>query len=180
MTADENTPSYTPEQLAQRAMLAYRVKAYVDALCDPVIKANSDFIRDTPGIRSTDAQFDGVRAVTFTGRTQQPFFFVEDEDAWKLWADEKGETDYLVKPSFTEAILKKRATWDAQNKVVVDKTTGEIVPGVSYDPGGKFRGVNPTWTDAGMEGVDKILQTVLGRAVAALPELSPAESGDAK
>ncbi|MEU3501198.1 hypothetical protein ABZ726_10630 [Streptomyces hundungensis] len=180
MTTDESTPSCTPEQLAQRAMLAYRVKAYVDALCDPVIKANSDFIRDTPGIGSTNAEFDGIRAVTFTGRAQQPFFFVEDEDAWKLWADEKGETDYLVKPSFTEAILKKRATWDARNQVVVDKATGEIVPGISYDPGGKFKGVQPTWTDAGMERIDEILHAVLGRAVAALPELGPAEDGDAK
>lgn len=175
MSTDENTTPLTPEQLAQRAMVAYRVKEFFADLCDPHIAANAEYIEQTPGLRSTTASVDGGRlAVTFTESRRKPSFYVEDEDAFVQYADEKGEARFVANPAFEKAVL-KRAEWNAELETAVDKVTGEVLPGIGYKPGGDFISVKPSWTEGGLEYVDGVLAAVLGGAAKALPMIAPAD-----
>lgn len=174
MSTDENQTPLTPEQLAQRAMVAYRVKEFFADLCDPHIAANAAFIEQTPGIRSTTASVEGRLAVTFTESRRKPSFYVEDEDAFVEYADGKGEARFVANPAFERAVL-KRAVWNAAAEVAVDKVTGEILPGIGYRQGGDFISVKPSWTEGGLEYVDEVLASILSGAANALPMIAPAD-----
>ncbi|MFJ4342680.1 hypothetical protein [Streptomyces sp. NPDC088915] len=171
--SSENT-GQTPEEHARAAMVAYAVKEYFAGLCDPYIEANAAFIEGTPGLRSTSATIDGLLAVTFTESRRKPSFFVENEDEFVEYADQKGEARFVANEAFEKGVL-RRARWDAENGVAYDKDSGEILPGIGYKPGGDFISVKPSWTDGGREYVSSILAEVLGGAVKALPMLSPDE-----
>ncbi|WP_143661425.1 hypothetical protein [Streptomyces pseudogriseolus] len=165
----------SPQELALNAAMAYRVKAYWNALCDPIIDANKNFIRDNPGILTTVAEIDGARAAIFTESVKLPFFEVTDPEAFLRWADDKGETEWVVRKSFRDNILKKRARHIQQTGECVDSVTGEVIPGVTRNPGGTHISVKPTFTEAGEELLDNFLDALFGNAAAALPMLAPAE-----
>lgn len=171
--SDEQTPPEpSPQELALAAAVAERVMAYWKGICQPAIDANKGYIRDTKGVLTTVAEIDGIRAASFTESVRKPYFEISDEQQFLEWADEKGETVWVVRESFQEAILKKRARW--VNGEAVDSQTGEVIPGVTRNPGGAHTGVKPTFTAAGEEVIDKTLAQVFGKTAAALPVLGPA------
>jgi hypothetical protein len=176
--SEQTPPEPTPQDLALNAAMAYRVKAWWAAMCDPIIKANAEQIRNTPGMLTTMAEVDGVRAATFTEAKSQPFFEIADPDKFFDWADAMGETEWVIRPSFENAILKKRARWNAATGEAVDSATGEVIPGVVQKPGGASLSVKPTFTDAGKERIDDVLDVLFGKTVRALPMLGPAPAAE--
>ncbi|MFE1270614.1 hypothetical protein [Streptomyces sp. NPDC058758] len=173
MSTDETTPP-TAEELAQRAMVAYAVKEFFGGVCDPHIAANQEYIKSTPGLRSTTASLDGLLAVTFTESRRKPSFFVEDPEAFLEFADEKNEVRYVVNPAFEKATL-KNAVWHAATGTAVDKRTGETIPGVGYDPGGETISVSPSWTEGGRAAVRAVMEQLFGGAMKALPMIAPVD-----
>ncbi|MEU5181172.1 hypothetical protein AB0G49_14080 [Streptomyces longwoodensis] len=169
-------PGPSPHELALRAAVAHRVLAYWEAICRPVINANKDFIRNDPGVLTTVAAIDGMRAASFTESVKQPFFEITDANAFLRWADDQGETEWVVRAAFQDAILKKRARW--VNGLCVDSVTGEVIPGVTQNPGGTHISVKPTFTEAGENYIDTVLDGVFGATAAAIPMLAPAASDD--
>lgn len=172
--SEQTPPEPTPQELALRAAMAYRVLAWWEAMCTPIIKANAERIRDTPGMLTTMAEVDGARVATFTESMRRPFFEITDQDKFFDWADEQGETEWVIRKSFENAILKKRARWNAATGQAIDSTTGEVIPGVVQNPGGTHISVQPTFTDAGIERIDDALDAIFGKTAAALPMLGPA------
>lgn len=172
-TSDEQTPpGPNPQELAMNAAVAMRVLEFWKGICQPAIDANKTYIEANPGVLTTVAKFEGERMASFTESLKQPFYEITDEDAFLAWADEKGETDWVVKESFKKAILKGRAR--SVNGVCVDSVTGEVIPGVTRNPGGAHISVKPTFTEAGRERIDDLLNELFGKTAAALPMLSPA------
>ncbi|MEU9925041.1 hypothetical protein AB0H51_27800 [Streptomyces griseoluteus] len=176
--AEQAPPALTPDQLALKAAVATRVMAYWSRICQPVIDANKEFIRDTPGIPGTVAAIDDVRAASFSEVTTKPFYEITDEAAFLEWADSKGETTWVVRETFVNVILKGRARWDAATDVCVDSATGEVIPGVTRNPGGTHKYVKYTFTAAGEELIDNTLNEVFGNVAAALPMIAPAAAED--
>ncbi|MEU7228954.1 hypothetical protein [Streptomyces chrestomyceticus] len=161
--------------LALRAAVAYRVKARVAEICDPVIEENAEYIRSTKGVRSTTAELplasgSTMPLTTFTEGLSQPKFEVTDEKALLDYADEKGETQYVIRPSYLKALM-GHLRFIAKTNTVIDATTGEVVPGVSYDPGGVPTSIKPSWSSQGKEALDDMLG-FLDRALENLPELT--------
>jgi hypothetical protein len=174
---DEQTqPGPDPQELALRAAVATRVLAFWKDLCQPVINANKAYIESNPGVLTTVAKMEGERVASFTESLKQPFFEVDDDDAFLQWADEKGETDWVVKESFKKAILERRARW--LNGECVDSVTGEVIPGVTRNAGGTHISVKPTFTEAGKERIDSLLTELFGKTAAAVPMLAPATTDD--
>lgn len=179
-SAEQTPPGPAPDQLALNAAVATRVMAYWKAICQPVIDANKAYIRDNPGIPGTVAAIDGVRAASFTESTKQPYYEITDDRAFLEWADAQGETVWVVRESFVDAILKKRATWDKATRECVDSETGEVIPGVTRNPGGTHISVTHKFTAAGEEHIDSVLSRLFGNAAAALPMITPAAAQDAE
>jgi hypothetical protein len=176
--SEQTPPEPSPQELALRAAVAHRVLAFWKAFCQPVIDANNEYIETHPGIPSTVAQIEGIRAATFTESIRKAFFEITDADAFLEWADEQGETEWVVRKAFQEAILKKRARWDKKAGVAIDSQTGEVIPGVTQNPGGDFISVKPTFTDAGREHIDDVLSDLFGQTTTALPMLGPGTSDE--
>jgi hypothetical protein len=170
----ETPPEPSPQELAMSAAMAYRVLAFWKGICQPVIDANAEYIRDNAGILSTTADVDGVRAATFTESVRKPFFEITDADAFFEWADEKGETEWVVRDSFLKAVL-KRARWNKKTGEAVD-VTGEAIPGMTQNPGGAHISVRPTFTDLGEEMLDDFLQGLFRQTAASLPMLGAGTS----
>lgn len=176
-TSDEQTqPGPDPQELALRAAVASRVLEYWKGICQPAIDANKAYIKTNPGVLTTVAKLDGERMASFTESLKQPFFEVEDDDAFLRWADEQGETDWVVREAFKKAILERRARW--VNGVCVDSVTGEVIPGVTRNAGGTHISVKPTFTEAGKERIDSLLTELFGKTAAAVPMLAPATADD--
>ncbi|MEU0857436.1 hypothetical protein ABZ352_18630 [Streptomyces griseofuscus] len=178
MPETDSAPAADHGDLGLRAAVAYRVKARVAAICDPVIEANAARIRDTKGVRSTTAEMpldsgDSVPIGTFTRNLSKASFFVEDARKVLDYADAQGETEYIVRPAFLKNLL-KRLSYDARTRSVIDPITGEIVEGIGYDPGGATKSVSPHWDEAGVE----LLDNRLGFIDAALENLSKLTAAD--
>ncbi len=167
-------------EMALRAAVAYRVKARVAEICDPVIKANSEHIKNTKGLPGTSAELPadgfGDRTVpvgTFTRSLSKPSFVIEDDRKVLEYADERGETEYIVRPSYITALL-GRLHFDPDTKSVVDSTSGEVVPGIRYDPGGETLNVSPKWNKAGVAALDAKLKFI-DAMLSNLPELTASD-----
>jgi hypothetical protein len=180
----EKAPAVNTAHLALQAAVAMRVKDRVNALCDAVIAANNEHIKTTKGLRSTTAELpaegDSDRAqplVTFTRRYSKSSYSVADEDGLLEYADEQGETEYVVRPSFKAALL-KRAQYDKDTGTVVDPATGAVLGFIAYDPGGELLGVSTRWANEGKDTVDAHLRP-LDEALAAIPALGPGGSEEA-
>ncbi|MEU6632801.1 hypothetical protein ABZ905_31645 [Streptomyces parvus] len=175
---DQETPAVDHGDLALRAAVAYRVKQRIGEICDPLIAANADNITDTKGLRSTRAEMPlsagGTLAVgTFTRSVSKPKFVVADREAFLGYADEKGETEYVVRPAFEKGLL-GRLKYDPQSGDVVDPTSGEVIPGVTYEPGGDTLSVRPSWDTDGITALDDRLG-FLDMALEKLPTLTSAD-----
>ncbi|RSS95062.1 hypothetical protein EF903_05320 [Streptomyces sp. WAC05292] len=177
MSDEKGAPAVDHGDLALRAAVAYRVKNRVAAICDPLIKANSEHIKNTRGLRSTTAEMpvggpDG-RAVpvgTFSRSLSKPSFYVEDERAVFDYAEERDELDYVIRPAFLKRLL-ARLHYDPATGTVIDPETGEVVQGIGYDPGGETLKVSPHWDAAGVEALDALLGFI-EPMLANLPELT--------
>ncbi|MFD7764092.1 hypothetical protein [Streptomyces microflavus] len=171
-------PAVAPGDLALRAAVAYRVKARINAICDPVIEANADNIKTTKGLRSVTAEMPletgGTAMVgTFTRSISKAKFVVEDPGLLLDYADEKGETEYVIRPAFLTSLM-GRLRHDAKTGAIIDSTTGELVPGIAYEPGGVTTSVKPSWNSAGTGALDERLGFLVG-ALEELPELTSAD-----
>ncbi|WP_167455552.1 hypothetical protein [Streptomyces tirandamycinicus] len=180
MPEKDDAPTVAVDQsdLALRAAVAYRVKKRVAAICDPVINANADQINATKGMRSVATELPlpdgGVMPLgTFTRSMAKAKFSVTDPKKVLEYADEQGETEYVIRPSFEKALL-ARVVLDPKTSEVIDSVTGEIVEGISYIPGGLTDTVGPKWSDAGVEALDALLGFV-DAALEKLPELTAAD-----
>ncbi|WP_413100934.1 hypothetical protein [Streptomyces sp. Inha503] len=107
------------------------------------------------GQRSVDAKVNGIAVATHTVAISKDKYEVGDEEAFTAFAEEHGEIEVIIqaRPAFRDAML-KRATYDKDSDTVVDKLTGEVIPGVNHIPGGKPTGtVTLSWKPGGQEAV---------------------------
>ncbi|MER5482625.1 hypothetical protein ABT024_05325 [Streptomyces sp. NPDC002812] len=185
--SEEKAPAVNIGTLALRAAVAYRVKEKVAKICDAVIKANADHIKATPGLRSTAAELPvgegadqhSVHLTTFSRtHAKASFQFGATSDAveaFKAYADERNETEYVVRPAFAAAVLAK-VRRDEATGMIFDPDTGEEVPGIVYITGGTVLSVSPTWTNEGKKLVDAELGFV-DTMLENLPALTAADFG---
>ncbi|MBV1940786.1 hypothetical protein KUF83_30085 [Streptomyces sp. BV286] len=188
MPEKDNAPddAVNASDLALRAAVAYRVQSRVAKICEPVIEANAAHIRSAKGTRSTAAELPlpegGTMPLgTFTRQIKKPKFVIDDPKALLDYADEQGETEYVIRPAFQTALLARLVF---RNGKVIDSVTGEIVEGISYDPGGLSNTVSPSWSTAGTDALDDRLGFVdaslenLPRLTAATFSLPMLEAGE--
>jgi hypothetical protein len=114
----------------------------VDAVKSPLVDA---FLTSKQG--DLTVEVGGEEVGRYTVSKTRAKFVVDDEAAFDAYAEEKGEYDvvFVRKPSFEAAVL-ARATRDPETGAIVDKQTGELIPGLKFLPGGKpTGGVRWTW-----------------------------------
>ncbi|MFE0058640.1 hypothetical protein [Streptomyces sp. NPDC059003] len=105
--------------------------------------------------KSVDAKVDGVAVATHTVAISKDKYVVGDADAFNAYAEERGEVEVIIqaRPAFRDSML-KRAKYDKETDAIVDKQTGEVIPGITRIPGGKPTGsVTTTWKEGGREAV---------------------------
>ncbi|MGW0033067.1 hypothetical protein ACWDXD_25030 [Streptomyces sp. NPDC003314] len=108
-------------------------------------------------------EIDGEEVGRYTVNTGKDKYEISDPEAFLVYAEERDEVDYIVVPkkSFEKAVL-DRARRDPATGDVFDSESGEILPGVSFKPGGKATGT-VTWTWKKFQG-EEIGRGVLLRA----------------
>ncbi|MER5301284.1 hypothetical protein ABT039_17680 [Streptomyces lasiicapitis] len=124
----------------------------IAAVKRPLLAAYDDPDSST---KSVDAKVNGVAVATHTVAISKDKYDVGDEDAFSEFAEERGEVEVIIRarPAFRAAML-KRATYDKVADAIVDKVTGEVIPGVIRVPGGKPTGtITTTWKDGGREAL---------------------------
>ncbi|MFD3514932.1 hypothetical protein [Streptomyces sp. NPDC058657] len=102
-----------------------------------------------------DAKVNGFTVATHTVAISKDKYTVSDEDAFTAFAEEHDEIEAIIRarPAFRDAML-KRAKFDKASGTIVDKLTGEEIPGISRTPGGKPTGtVTLSWKEGGEEAV---------------------------
>ncbi|MEU1221266.1 hypothetical protein [Streptomyces microflavus] len=177
MPEEENPTPVAQSDLALRAAVAYRVKKRVGLICDPVIKANAQHMTDEAGSKSRTAELplptgDVMQLGSFTRTMAKAKFEVVDEKKVLDYADEQGETQYVIRPSFLKALL-SRVTLNPKTGEIIDTATGEIVEGIAYVPGGLTDTVTPSWNNDGVDALDCLLGFV-DAALENLPHLTAA------
>jgi hypothetical protein len=155
---EQDATAVTVGDLALRAAVAYRVKARVAEICDPLIDANAAYVKETKGVRSTEAEMplDGGGTMpvgAFTRSMTKSKIVVADEKVVLDYADARGETLYVVNPAFLKTLI-SRLRYVPKSGEIVDSTSGEVVPGFRYEPGGETVSVSPKWSSAGVEALD--------------------------
>ncbi|MEU8540926.1 hypothetical protein AB0C52_13215 [Streptomyces sp. NPDC048717] len=136
-----------------RGRVVPQIDAKVDTVKAPLLAAYKD---PDSGIKSIDAKIGGVPVATHTVAVSKGKCEVADEEEFMAYAEECGEVEAIiqVRPAFRDAAL-KRATYDKATGSVIDKVTGEIIPGVRYIPGGQVTGsISTTWKDGGQEALE--------------------------
>ncbi|MEV0444604.1 hypothetical protein AB0I84_04285 [Streptomyces spectabilis] len=122
----------------------------IAAVKRPLLAAYDDPDSST---KSVDAKVNGVAIATHTVAVSKDKYDVGDEDTFNEFAEERGEVEVIIRarPAFRTAML-KRATYDKATDAIVDKLTGEVIPGLIRIPGGKPTGaITTTWKDGGKE-----------------------------
>ncbi|WP_086825694.1 hypothetical protein [Streptomyces sp. NRRL B-24572] len=130
-----------------------QIDAKADAVKAPLLAAYED---PDSGIKSIDVRIGGVPVATHTVSVSRGKYEVGDEEKFTAYADDCGEAEAIiqVRPAFRDAML-KRAAYDKATGNVVDKITGEVIPGVRYIPGGQPTGsISTTWKDGGQEALE--------------------------
>ncbi|WP_406153264.1 hypothetical protein OG217_05935 [Streptomyces sp. NBC_01023] len=105
--------------------------------------------------KSIDAKVDGIAVATHTVAISKDKYAVGDEEAFTAFAEDRGEVEVIIRarPAFQDAML-KRAKYDKATGTIVDRLTGEVIPGITRIPGGKPTGsVSLRWKDGGQEAV---------------------------
>lgn len=177
MPEQDNPTPVAQSDLALRAAVAYRVKKRVEAICDPVIEANADHLVAEKVTKTRTAELplpsgSSMQLGSFSRTMAKAKFVVVDEKKVLDYADEQGETQYVIRPSFLKALL-GRVKLNPKTGDVIDTLTGEIVEGIEYKPGGLTDTVSPSWNSAGIEALDDMLGFV-DAALENLPELTAA------
>ncbi|MFI1012687.1 hypothetical protein [Streptomyces sp. NPDC020965] len=116
----------------------------------PLLTAYDDPDRST---KSIDVKVGGIPVATHTVAISQDKFDVGDEDAFTAFAEEHDEIEVIIRarPAFRAATL-KRAKYDKATNSIVDKRSGEVIPGITRTPGGQPTGtVTLTWKEGGQE-----------------------------
>ena len=133
--------------------------------------------------KSVDAKVNGIAVATHTVAISKDKYIVGDEDLFNAFAEEHGEVEVIIqaRPAFRDKML-KRAKYDRATDSIVDKLTGEVVPGITRIPGGKPTGtVTLSWKEGGQEAVLEAYEQgqldSLLRGVPMLP-VAPARDGD--
>ncbi|MYW67113.1 hypothetical protein GTY65_24035 [Streptomyces sp. SID8379] len=124
----------------------------IAAVKTPLLAAYDDPER---GTKSIDVKVNGVAVATQTVSVSRDKYDVADDDKFNEFAEECGEAEVIIqaRPSFREAMI-KRAKFDKETGQIVDKLTGQVIPGMVRIPGGKPTGsVSLTWKDGGKEAV---------------------------
>lgn len=124
----------------------------IAAVKGPLLVAYGDPESST---KSVDAKVDGVAVATHTVAISKDKYVVGDEDAFTEFAEEKGEVEVIIqaRPAFRDKMLKV-ARYDRATDTIVDKITGEVIPGITRIPGGKPTGsVTVSWKEGGREAV---------------------------
>ncbi|NEA53612.1 hypothetical protein G3I60_05425 [Streptomyces sp. SID13666] len=185
MSHDSTTPD-TDLSLGEHAIIAAATKLLGEHIA-PVLSAKTDAPRallldayDSPdATKSVDAKVDGVAVGTYTVALTRPKFQIGDMGAFEALATEHGEMEIIVRvrPAFVEAML-KAAAWDKSTGTVVHKQTGEILPGITYVPGGTPKGVTFSWKTDGKDTLYEAIQAgKLNRLLRDVPML-PAPTGE--
>ncbi|NGO67873.1 hypothetical protein [Streptomyces boncukensis] len=102
-----------------------------------------------------DAKVNGTAVATHTVAISKDKYVVDDEEAFTAFAEDRDEAEVIIqaRPAFRDAML-KRAAYDKDSGAIVDKVTGEVIPGVKRIPGGKPTGsVALRWKEGGQEAV---------------------------
>ncbi|MFF0481992.1 hypothetical protein [Streptomyces sp. NPDC004435] len=161
MSNDAGQTTETPLSLGDAALLSAFAKHFrtrvvplidekADAVKAPLLAAYAD---PDSGIKSIDVRIGGVPIATHTVSVSRGKYEVADEEKFAAFADDCGECEVIiqVRPAFRDAML-KRAVYDKTTGIVVDKLTGEPIPGLRYIPGGKATGsISTKWKDGGQE-----------------------------
>lgn len=102
--------------------------------------------------------FEGEPMATFSLRETKPKFVVSDPDAFYGYVQVnypfEVEVVFQVKQSFAKELLTAKKL-DGDTDGVVDRATGELVPGVTYVPGGEGDGFGTSWTKTNGEDTGK-------------------------
>ena len=186
--AAENPNEAPPRSLGELALIAAATRVVKERVT-PHFTANDADAKaaliaaylGSDGTRSVQAKVDGVPVATLTVSVPKPKFTVSDPDQFLTYADEQGETEIIVrpKPKFQEAVL-KRAVLDEETGQVVDKRTGEVIPGVTRIPGGQPSQASLTWNDDGFERLERAMKDgSLRHILGGMPQLPPPHSDDA-
>ncbi|GGW95384.1 hypothetical protein [Streptomyces noursei] len=156
----------TPEpvlSLGDAALLSVFAKLFKDhvvpaidekiaAVKSPLLAAYDDPESST---KSIDAKVNGVAVATHTVAISKDKYVVDDEEAFNAFAEEHDEVEVIIqaRPAFRDKML-KLAKYDKATGAIVDKSTGEVIPGITRIPGGKPTGsVSLRWKEGGQEAV---------------------------
>ncbi|MCX4677588.1 hypothetical protein OG413_20160 [Streptomyces sp. NBC_01433] len=164
MPHDNAAPTPEPAlSLGDAALLSVFARLFKDSIV-PAIDERIAAVKqplltayDDPGssTKSVDAKVNGVAVATHTVAISKDKYKVGDPEAFNEWAEEKGEAEVIIqaRPAFRDAVL-KRATYDKATGAIVDKLTGEVIPGLIRTPGGRPTGsITTTWKDEGQEAL---------------------------
>ncbi|MFG2141811.1 hypothetical protein [Streptomyces sp. NPDC048650] len=160
----------TPEPvlaLGDAALLSVFAKLFkehvIPAIDEKIAAVKSPLLTayDGPtGQGRVDAKVNGITVATHTVAISKDKYVIGDEDVFNEFAEEKGEAEAIIqaRPSFRDAML-KRAKFDKDTGVIVDKLTGEVIPGITRIPGGKPTGsVTLSWKEGGQDAVMEAYQ----------------------
>ncbi|WP_435244678.1 hypothetical protein [Streptomyces sioyaensis] len=158
----------TPLSLGDAALLSVFAKLFkehvVPAIDKKIAAVKSPLLAayDSPESTSrVDAKVNGVAVATHTVAISKDKYIVDDTDAFNAFAEDHNEVEVIIqaRPSFRDAML-KRATYDKETGSIVDKLTGEVIPGITRIPGGKPTGsVALRWKEGGPEAVMEAYRT---------------------
>ncbi|MFD7334951.1 hypothetical protein ACFV98_02960 [Streptomyces violascens] len=152
----------TPLSLGDAALLSVFAKLFKENVV-PAIDAKIAAVKgplltayDGPaGQGRVDAKVNGITVATHTVALSKDKYIVGDEEAFNAFAEERDEVEVIIqaRPAFRDGML-KRAKYDKDSGVIVDKLTGEVIPGITRIPGGKPTGtVTLSWKEGGQEAV---------------------------
>ncbi|MFK0290714.1 hypothetical protein ACIQU6_09575 [Streptomyces sp. NPDC090442] len=188
MSHDADTTPGSNLPLGDAALLAVfakLVREHVTSALDERIAAVKapllDAYQGPTGQRSVDAKVNGVAVATHTVALAKDKYEIGDEDAFTAFAEECGEVEVIIqaRPAFRTAAL-KRAAYDKDTDTIVDKYTGEVIPGLTRTPGGTPTGtVSLSWKDGGRDTVLDAYHTgQLNGLLRGIPMLPVASAGD--
>ncbi|MFE3139606.1 hypothetical protein [Streptomyces scopuliridis] len=152
----------------------------IAAVKGPLLVAYDDPESST---KSVDAKVNGIAVATHTVAISKDKYVVGDEDAFNSFAEEHNEVEVIIqaRPAFRDAML-KRAKYDKATDAIVDKLTGEMIPGIIRIPGGKPTGsVTLRWKEGGQEAVlEAFHEGQLDSLLRGVPMLPAAPGRDAE
>lgn len=161
--SDDTDPTTEPAlSLGDAALLSVFAKLFrehvVPAIDEKIAAVKGPLLTayDSPESTSrVDAKVNGITVATHTVAISKDKYVVDDADVFNAFAEEHDEVEVIIqaRPAFRDKML-KLAKYDKATDSIVDKLTGEVIPGLKRIPGGKPTGsVSLSWKDGGQEAV---------------------------